>query len=77
MWKRLGLWGIIVKILIFLLLWASTLVAVSHHRPELIDWPKLVTNIFSNTLVFMIAYVLTVLGYRYTKNEKRKKKEKL
>jgi uncharacterized membrane protein len=74
MWKKLGLLGIIVKILIFLAIWASILLTVNHYKPNVIEWPKLVTNIFSNTLVFMIAYVLTVLGYRYTKSDKKEKR---
>jgi hypothetical protein len=57
---------LVVKAIMFLVPWCLSLFAILHFYPNLIDVSKLITTIFSNTLVFLIIYILTVVGFQYS-----------
>lgn len=57
---------IIKKTFLFMVPWAIAFGFTLSHYPELIDMNRVVSNIFSNTLVFFMGYVLAVFGFQYT-----------
>lgn len=74
--KLLSIKILLAKIAAFLIPWSLALWAVVVYSPWLIDWTKLVTTVFSNSLVFLLAYILTVLGFRYSSKEHKKDDKK-
>ncbi len=64
--KTIGLRFLLLKTAIFLIPWCGSLYAIHHYYPEFIDWPKLVTSTYANTLAFLVAYILTMVGFRYS-----------
>jgi hypothetical protein len=69
--RNISLKTLTLKTTIFLSIWGSSLYMVSEVRPDLIDWEKLVTSTYANTLAFLVAYILTVVGFRYSSNEEK------
>lgn len=69
--KKIGFKTLTVKSLIFMAIWTLALFVVEAIDPELMDWERFTTAMFSNTLTFLIGYILTVVGYRYSKKDKR------
>ena len=62
------------KSVIFMVPWTLALWAVNLFWPHLIEPEKIVTNMFSNSLVFLLGYILTMIGFRYSsKDEKRRR----
>jgi hypothetical protein len=61
-----------VKSIIFMIPWTISLFVVNHFWPHLIEVEKIVTNIFSNSLVFLLGYILTVIGFRYSSKDEKK-----
>lgn len=60
------------KSLAFLILWSVALYSIFTWRPDLIEWPKLVTNTFANMFAFWLGYILTILGFRYSRKDRKK-----
>jgi hypothetical protein len=52
--------------------WTIALFTVNYFWPHLIEVEKIVTNIFSNSLVFLLGYILTVIGFRYSSRDEKK-----
>lgn len=67
--KTISLKYLLIKTVAFLIPWCGSIYLVNMFRPDLIDWPKLVTNTYSNTLAFLVAYILTMVGFRYSRKK--------
>lgn len=67
--RNISLKTLMLRTTIFLSIWSGSLYVVSEVRPDLIDWEKLVTSTYANTLAFLVAYILTIIGFRYSNNE--------
>jgi hypothetical protein len=63
------------KSVAFMIPWTIALAVVNHGWPHLIETEKIVTNIFSNSLVFLLGYILTMIGFRYTSKDEKRKRE--
>jgi hypothetical protein len=64
--KTIGIRYLLIKIVLFLSVWSGSLYLIDKEYPDLIDWSKLVTSTYANTLAFLVAYILTVVGFRYS-----------
>ena len=64
--KTISLKHLLIKTIVFLIPWCGSLFLVNIYKPDLIDWTKLITNTYSNTLAFLVAYILTMIGFRYS-----------
>lgn len=71
--KKIKFKSLVIKSSIFLLIWLTALILIELLNPNLIDWTKFVTAMMANTLTFLVAYVLTVIGYRYNKSDRNKR----
>lgn len=71
LFKGITLKSLLFKTFIFLLIWGGSLYAVCFYSPHIIDWEKFATTIFANTLTFLVAYILTIVGFRYSSNEEK------
>lgn len=70
--KTIGMRHLLLKIAAFLVPWCLSLYFVNRYYPELIDWPKLVTSTYANTFAFLVAYILTMVGFRYSSKKENK-----
>lgn len=62
---------ILAKSIGFLIPWSIIFLLLLKFYPEFIDMNKLITNIMSNTFVFYICYVLTVIGFQYSSKDSK------
>ena len=60
---------LLIKSVVFIIPWTIALLVVKSFWPELIELPKIVTNIFSNSIVFLLGYILTMIGFRYSERK--------
>ena len=51
------------KILMFCVVWFLAFHIVEWFEPGIIDMSRLFANVFGGSIVFMIGYVLTVIGF--------------
>jgi hypothetical protein len=61
-----------IKSVVFMIPWTIALFAVNYFWPHLIESEKIVTNIFSNSIVFLLGYILTMIGFRYSSKDEKK-----
>ena len=67
--RNISLKTLTLRTTVFLSVWGGSLYVVNEVRPDLIDWEKLVTSTYANTLAFLVAYILTIVGFRYSSDE--------
>ena len=72
LFSRVSYKTLAIKSIIFMIPWTISLFLVGYFWPHLIETEKIVTNIFSNSLVFLLGYILTVIGFRYSSKDEKK-----
>jgi hypothetical protein len=61
-----------VKTIVFLIPWSLALFLIHRYYPDLVNMERIVSSTFSNTIAFLVAYILTMVGFRYSHRDNKK-----